>query len=494
MTGVLALHSLAEYVRRPLNLVLLAVVPLVFVTLSAGTIADFADALGGGAQTGAIEAASAGWAAAILAGIGGFFHVAGSREPDRRLAAAGAGSLQVVVARIGSALVLAVIAAAGSLVALAIRTGIADPLQTIAATGLFAAIYLALGIAVGALVRSEMNGSLLIVFVWIFDVFLSPAMGVVDAPIVRALPLHFPTAVVTDLASGHAGQLGDLGISLVWAVAGLALALIALVATTRPARIGGARRRGVAGRLAGGLRYGFREYRRNAVLWVLLVGLPLAFITVGIAVTPDMPVPVELAENGRRAVEILPLSEVHGASMASMTVAIVAGLAGLFVVSGSTEADRRLVLAGFGTRGVLLSRVGVITFAALLATAVSLAVTALSFSPREWVTFAIGTVLVALTYGMLGVMLGPLFGRLGGLYVMVLLPLMDTGLGQNPLFASPVWARFMPAYGSSRVVLDGAFTATFDETGALALALAWLGVVTAIAVVVFRRLAEPSRA
>lgn len=494
MTGLLALRGLAEYVRRPLNLVLLAVVPVVFVTLSAGTLADFASALGGGAETGAIEAATAGWAAAILAGVGGFFHVAGSREPDRRLAASGAGALRVVVARIGSAFVLAAIAAAGALVALMIRTGLGDAPQIIAATLLFAVIYLAIGTAVGALVRSEMNGSLLIITIWVFDVFLSPAMGAVDAGALRALPLHFPTGVVTDLASGHAGRFGDLGISLVWAVGGLGLAIAALVATTRPSRIGAARRPRTAAQLLGGLRYGFREYRRNVSLWVVLVGLPLAFITVGIAVTPDRPVPVELTENGRRAVEVLPLPEVHGALMASMTVAIVAGLAGLFVVSGSAEADRRLVLAGFRARGVLAARLGVITFATLLAVAVSLAVTAPSFSPRNWLVFTVGNVLVAITYAMLGVMLGPVFGRLGGLYVMVLLPLMDTGLGQNPLFASPAWGRFMPAYGSTRVVLDGAFTPTFDDTAALVLALGWLAVVTAIAAAVFRRLAEPARA
>ena len=80
---------LAEYARRPLNMVLLAVVPVVFVTLSAGAVADFADVLGGLTDLGVIEAATAGWAASLLAGISGFFHVTGSRAADRRLAAAG---------------------------------------------------------------------------------------------------------------------------------------------------------------------------------------------------------------------------------------------------------------------------------------------------------------------------------------------------------------------------------------------------------------------
>lgn len=95
LTRLLTRRYLAEYARRPLNLVLLALVPVVFVTLSAGAIADFADILGGFTDMGRVEAATAGWAASLLAGISGFFHVTGSRGADRRLAAAGAGTLRL---------------------------------------------------------------------------------------------------------------------------------------------------------------------------------------------------------------------------------------------------------------------------------------------------------------------------------------------------------------------------------------------------------------
>jgi len=94
MTATLGLTGqwLAEYWRRPLNVVLLIAVPVVFVILSAGVLADFADILGGAADVGDVEAATAGWAAAVLAGVAGFFHVSQSRDADRRLAAAGAGA------------------------------------------------------------------------------------------------------------------------------------------------------------------------------------------------------------------------------------------------------------------------------------------------------------------------------------------------------------------------------------------------------------------
>jgi hypothetical protein len=324
-------------------------------------------------------------------------------------------------------------------------------------------------------------------------VFLGPAMGPTGSLLVRWFPTHFPTLVMLDAATEHAGPLGDLGAALVWTVGALAVAFVALVATTRPAATAAQSVASGGARLRAGLFAAWREYRRNTALWVLLVGLPLFFITVSIAITPDDPAPVELAEDGRRAITVLSMTDVHGALMVAITVAFLAGLAGLFVVLGSAEADRRLVIAGFRPREVLAARLGVIALAALLVSGVSLAVTAVSFAPRVWVTFGLATVAVALTYAMIGVVVGPLVGRIGGLYLMFLLPFLDVGLAQNIMFdaAPPSWAAAMPAYGAVRVLVDGAFTAGFDETTGAVLAVAWLLGITAVAAAVFHRLAAP---
>jgi hypothetical protein len=268
------------------------------------------------------------------------------------------------------------------------------------------------------------------------------------------------------------------------------VAVVALFTTTRPVRARRQHRVGGWARLRAGLRYAWREYRRNTALWVLLVGLPLFFISLSAAVTPDDPAPVELVENGRRAISILSMADVHGAIMVPITVAFLAGLAGLFVVLGSAEGDRRLVLAGFRTREVLAARLGVITLAAALVTAVvSLAVFTGSFQPRVWLTFALATLTVALTYAMIGVVIGPLVGRLGGLYLMFLLPFLDVGLAQNVMFdaAPPAWAAWLPAHGAVRVLIDGAFTPGFDETAGLLLGIVWLVGITAVAAAVFHR-------
>ena len=495
LTVRLTWRYLLEYGRRPLNVVLLAVVPVVFVTLAAGTIADFARILGGRASLGQLEAATAGWASAFLAGVVGFFHVNSSREADRRLAGADTSATRVVLARLASSLMLAGVAVAGSLAALTIRTGIADVGRTVTATVMFALIYLGIGAAVGALVRSEVNGSLLIVFVWMFDVFLGPAMGQSDSLATRFFPSHFPTLVMLNASTGHAGPLGDLVASLAWVLGGLLLAFGALALTTGHRRSSPRAADSTRGRIRVALRYAWREYRRNIALWVLLVGVPLFFISLSIAVTPDQPAPVELTDGGQRTVTILSMVDVHGAIMVPITVAFLAGLAGLFVVLGSIEADRRLVVAGYRTGEVLAARVGVIVLAAVLVSGVSLGVTAFSFRPREWVTFALATLTVALTYAMIGVLMGPVVGRLGGLYLMFLLPFLDVGLAQNVMFGAspPAWAAWMPAHGAVRVLIDAAFTSRFDEAGGTLLALGWLAAITVAAGMVFHWIASPGR-
>lgn len=479
---------IAEYARRPLNVVLLIVVPVVFVTLSAGALADFADILGGRATLGEVEAATAGWAAAVLAGVAAFFHVSQSRDADRRLAAAGAGALWVVVSRLVSTLLLGGAASAGALAALGVRTDLATSTRVVAATVVSALIYTGLGVLIGSTVRSEMNGSLIIVFAWIFDVFFGPAMGG-TAEFLRLFPLHFPTLVITGVASGHSGPLGDVGISAAWGTASMTLAALALVATTRRHRPRTRLARRSTGRLAPALRAAGRQLRRMPVLWILVVGLPVAFISASIAVTPETPTPVDLVEQGQRTLTIQSMADVHGAVMVPITIGFLASLAGLFVILDSAQADRRLALTDYRPGEILTVRMTTIVIATLIATAVGLAVTAASFVAANWWLFAAANVIVGLTYATIGVVVGPVFGRLGGLYLLLLLPFIDIGLAQNAMFdaAPPAWGRFLPAHGAMRIAMDAAFTPGFDEVGSLVLALVWLTTLTGLASFVFRR-------
>lgn len=534
MTALVAQRAVLDYVRRPLNLVLLVAVPVVLVFVWGPTLADFSKLVGGAGDRAQVEAATAGWAAAALAGLAGFFQLTGSHTADRRLAAAAHRTAPVVAGRLAAAFGLALLAALGGLGALAVRTGITDPLRAVTATVVVVVIYLALGVLVGTVVRSEMNGALLVTLAWVFDVFFGPALGSTTSGITRLLPLHFPTLLLTGQASGHAGPIGDVGWSIAWAVGLSALAIGRLVATTRPAPSADALtvaasavpasaaavasaspaafaprppvtvpaippvavalrkppetgRAAVAARMIAVLRAGMREHLRNRVLWVLLVAVPAVFIVMAVLQTVDTPGPIDLVEPGGPFTVLISQRRMHAATMVPVASAFLAGITGLFVVTGSAGGDRRLVLAGMRPSEVLAGRVGVIAAATVVATAVAVAVAVAFYPPRQWVVFTGANLLIALTYAMIGVLVGPLVGRLGGLYLVLLLAFIDVGLGQAVMFPNgpPAWGAFLPARGASRVMIDGAFTGHFDQAGSLMLGLGWLAVFSAATTVVF---------
>jgi len=488
---------LADYARNPINVVLLLVVPVIFVIATAGVLAEFAEILGSTTAAPALEANTAGWAAAFLIGIAAYFQVAGSRAADRRLAGAGAGALRITSARLLSAVGLAILASAGALLALEVRAGIEDVWRTVGATFMFASIYLAIGAVVGTVVRNQVNGAVLILFIWFLDVFLGPTMTGSDAFLTRLFPTHFVALVMVDVASGHASPLSDVGWALAWTAGSLVVATLVFASATRPPRERRVLTPGtVADRLAAGARFGFREYRRNIVFWLLLAVVPVVFISLSIAVTPEGPAAVELTEAGRTTVQTLSMIDVHGATMAPITIGFLAGLAGLFVVLDSAVGDRRIALAGFRSRELLASRTSVIAFVALFVTAISIGVSALDFTPESWLAFAGANALVALTYGMFGATIAPLVGRIGGLFFIFLIPFIDIGIAQNAMFEAtpPTWAYFLPGYGAMRVLIDGAFTPGLDALGPLLIALGWLALLGAGALAVYRRVAEPERA
>ena len=69
--------------------------------------------------------------------------------------------------------------------------------------------------------------------------------------------------------------------------------------------------------------------------------------------------------------------------------------------------------------------------------------------------------------------------------------MLGIGILQNPMFGdgSPGGlACVFPDYGAGRVVIDGAFSPSFQAWGELALALGWLAVLAMAVAVVLRRL------
>jgi hypothetical protein len=171
-----------EQLRAPFTLALLVAIPALFVISAAGVLSDFATALGGSLAGDAAVALSAGWAAAFISGALGFFQAASSRGADRRLALAGLGPARVASSRIAASVGLAVAAAAAAFIALVVRADVAHPVHAAVAVLAFALLYLAIGIVVGSLITAPLEGSLLVVFIFLLDAFAGPGMTAGSPP------------------------------------------------------------------------------------------------------------------------------------------------------------------------------------------------------------------------------------------------------------------------------------------------------------------------
>jgi hypothetical protein len=211
--------------------------------------------------------------------------------------------------------------------------------------------------------------------------------------------------------------------------------------------------------------------------------LPAYIIGVFVLLVPTREVPATI--DG--AMVTVPMTDFAAAFMTPVTVAILSGIVGLFLVQSSQAADDRLRLAGYGAAELVVSRVGTLGLGTAVVTAASVLVAVVAFTPESLVPFVAATVLVGLTYGILGVVVGILLGRLGGVYVMLFAPMVDVLMFQNPLATeSPEWTTLLPSHYATNALFDAAFTSGVDawDVGG---AVAYATVLLALGIVVFYR-------
>jgi hypothetical protein len=232
---------------------------------------------------------------------------------------------------------------------------------------------------------------------------------------------------------------------------------------------------------------GFREQRRRPLLLILLIVVPAYVVTRSIAITEPTPRRIGLPGGGT---VLTTMKELHGAIMAGTAIAFVAGLCGVFVMHAALAGDRRLVLAGFRPGEAVRARLVVLAVDAVLVVAASLLVTALYFTPASWLPFAAAATLIGLIYAPLGALLGAVLDKLSATYLMLFIVMTDIGIVQNPMFGDGTPGRLaplLPAYGPTRVMVDGAYSAPFHATGPLLLSLAWTGALLLAVTLLLRR-------
>jgi hypothetical protein len=231
----------------------------------------------------------------------------------------------------------------------------------------------------------------------------------------------------------------------------------------------------------------FRDQRRRPLLLVLLIALPAYVIARSVAQTEATPRLIGLPGGG----EVLTtMQELHGAVMAGAVIAFVAGIVGVFVMHAALAGDRRLVVAGYRRGETILARLLVLAVAVAVVLGAATATTAVYFTPAAWPPLIAALALTGVIYAAIGALAGAVLDRLAATYLLLFLAMTDVSIVQNPMFGDGTpgaWAVLLPGYGPVRMMVDGAFSSSFQAGGELALGLAWTGVLLLLVVGVLRR-------
>jgi membrane-associated phospholipid phosphatase len=263
-------------------------------------------------------------------------------------------------------------------------------------------------------------------------------------------------------------------------------------------------------RVAVATRLLFKDLLRRRLTLLLLFVVPALFdgivlvttasreveITIGSLVEPGAeihlpgtkrdPFDLGLYDDGSRMCDERALSLTF---LGGTAVAFLACFLAFYLVHKRTEADARLVQAGFRSAEVLAAKLLCLT---LLVAALAVYETAIIrpyLAPKQPELLAGGFFLAGLVYGALGLSLGAIVEHeLEGVFGIVLFTNVDAGWLQNPLYYASSERRglieALPGYGPAQLALHGAFTEV-RPAGLVAQSLLWAGGLLALAMVAF---------
>jgi hypothetical protein len=184
-----------QYLREPVNLALLLIIPPLLIIAMSGAISTFSNVIGGNLGERAGTGLSGLWAAAILTGVASFFLSLASARVDGRLILAGVRPGAVAAAH---GLVTVAIAVLTTAVSVAILLSTQDIVRL---DGLFAAILMAsliygsIGSLLSVYVRGDLEGSFVIILVFMLDAFVGGPLAAGKGIFADLLPVHFPSEI-----------------------------------------------------------------------------------------------------------------------------------------------------------------------------------------------------------------------------------------------------------------------------------------------------------
>jgi len=238
-------------------------------------------------------------------------------------------------------------------------------------------------------------------------------------------------------------------------------------------------------RLAVGVGAHVRQFLREPVHVVLLLVLPPLVVEGygrAMASFPEFPYMTTVPAT---------LGRVNGAVFAA---AFLAGLIGLFQVVSAVQADGRLAVCGFSRAELFGSRLGTVLAVSVGSAAVTFAVLWWRVSVAAPVAAFGALVLAALTYGLLGVLIGTVLPReLEGSLVLVFVADFDDFLASGIVDVDSPVVNFLPLHYPHAVFRAAVLDGSVPIEDALA-GVAYLAVLFVLVLAAYVRLAGGERA
>ena len=214
-----------------------------------------------------------------------------------------------------------------------------------------------------------------------------------------------------------------------------------------------------------------KELIRNRVAVILFFLIPALFYIIVYLTNTDNLISFKLAlVNESSYIEVSEKNESF-IFIGLAAVGLLSSFLSLSLVQKYSSVNRRLILCGYSSSELIVSKLLVLVFAILLIVLFVSLILLLFFIPSNFFLVVIGFFLGGYVYGCYGLLIGSIFKReLEGILFIVLMANIDVGWLQNPVYYAYSQNQFiikiLPAFFPSQVSMISAFT-SYSITGPL---------------------------
>ena len=206
-----------------------------------------------------------------------------------------------------------------------------------------------------------------------------------------------------------------------------------------------------------------RELLRSRITVILIFLIPTLFYSLIVLTTTNRRIPFKLPAVSEETVVEVSMRHESLVFMGLAAVGFIVSFLSMNLVQKHTEANRRLILCGYGPAELVASKLAVFLCVTVLISFFVAGMLPLFFRPERFPQVVLGFALGGFVYGCYGLLVGALCRReLEGILLIVLLANIDVGWLQNPTFYMDAQnteiIRYLPAYFPSQTSMVAAFS------------------------------------